>query len=172
MERGYYHPDVGYWQTVGKEPEPESLPEGTTNVPLRPSEHHKLIDGAWIYDDSLIEVTIDQINAERERRKDLPKIVSLSTGKAFPVDMKDGGRHNVSDLALCAVVKKSIADETTFKFTDADNVDQTLSNDEMIELGLQCAAQIMQIHEAARLIKAMDELPDDVSNDTYWLVAP
>ena len=110
----------------------------------------------------------DAVNEERERRKYLKKTVTLSTGKKFAVDMKDGGRQNVSDLALYAMVKKSNSDTSTIKFTDADNVDQQLTNDEMIEVGSLCAVQIMQIHEAAGRLKMLPTAPDDLSNNAHW----
>ena len=50
-EKGFYHPDRGYWQTMS-EPSAEvlaSYPEGTIEVPLQPSGEHQWIDGAWVH---------------------------------------------------------------------------------------------------------------------------
>ncbi|MEX3008750.1 hypothetical protein [Hoeflea sp. TYP-13] len=114
-------------------------------------------------------VTAEHINTERERRKYLPKTVSLSTGKAFPVDMVNGGRENIANLSLFALVKKGAGDTSTFLFADADNNDQTLSNDEMLEVGVQCAQQITAIHQKARVLKALQEKPADYTDLKHWL---
>ncbi|ARC87887.1 hypothetical protein [Rhodovulum sp. MB263] len=50
MEQGFYHPERGYWQTIGT-PSAAILatyPEGTIDVPLRPGPDHALVDGAWV----------------------------------------------------------------------------------------------------------------------------
>jgi hypothetical protein len=50
MEHGFFHPERGYWQTVELPPADirECYPEGTLEVPLRPSAQHHWIDGAWV----------------------------------------------------------------------------------------------------------------------------
>lgn len=109
------------------------------------------------------------INQERDRRVAQPKAVSLSTGKAFSVDMANGGRENIGDLVTLAMVQKSSAGETPLiSFRDASNVDQSLTNDEMIEVGVQVAAQVQQIHLKARALKDMDPIPEDYYLDSYW----
>ena len=49
MEKGFYHPDIGYWQTVGGDPKIEDYRTGTIEVPLKPSESHYWQDGEWVY---------------------------------------------------------------------------------------------------------------------------
>jgi hypothetical protein len=49
-EHGFYHPEVGYWQTIS-EPSEEiraSYPEGTTVYPLKPGENFLPLDGGWV----------------------------------------------------------------------------------------------------------------------------
>ena len=51
MERGFYHSDVGYWQT-NSEPSLEVLanyPSGTTEIPIKPSADHQYLKGKWVY---------------------------------------------------------------------------------------------------------------------------
>lgn len=51
MEHGFYHPDIGYWQTIG-EPSEEILatyPAGTIEVPLKPGADYQWQDGEWVY---------------------------------------------------------------------------------------------------------------------------
>lgn len=49
MERGFYHPTRGYWQTTGTVPEAilSSYPEGTVEVPLKPGQGWEFNGTAW-----------------------------------------------------------------------------------------------------------------------------
>lgn len=50
MEKGFYHPSIGYWQTVS-DPSVEisnNYPEGTIEVGLPPTINHRYIDGNWV----------------------------------------------------------------------------------------------------------------------------
>lgn len=51
MEHGFFHPSRGYWQTTGYPPADilASYPDGTVEVPLRPSADHQWQNGAWVY---------------------------------------------------------------------------------------------------------------------------
>ena len=50
MEKGFFHPSRGYWQTLN-DPSSDyraSYPSGTIEVPLMPSALHKLEGGQWV----------------------------------------------------------------------------------------------------------------------------
>lgn len=49
IEKGFYHPDRGYWQTIGDPSEEirNSYPEGTIETPLRPSQLHTWNGSSW-----------------------------------------------------------------------------------------------------------------------------
>tara|TARA_R110000823_G_scaffold287490_1_gene405756 strand:+ start:150 stop:509 length:360 start_codon:yes stop_codon:yes gene_type:complete len=50
MEIGFYHPIMGYWQTLNQ-PSNELLaayPQGTTEVPLKPSGLHTFDGTGWV----------------------------------------------------------------------------------------------------------------------------
>lgn len=51
MEHGFFHPDLGYWQAIGGNPDDLLLnyPEGTIQVPLKPGADYEWREGAWIY---------------------------------------------------------------------------------------------------------------------------
>lgn len=51
MEKGFYHAQRGYWQTLGAVPPSilSSYPEGTVEVPLRPSVDHVWTGSEWEY---------------------------------------------------------------------------------------------------------------------------
>lgn len=51
MEKGFYHPEQGYWQTIS---EPDdgvlaSYPEGTVEVPLKPGADYEWLNEEWAY---------------------------------------------------------------------------------------------------------------------------
>ena len=50
MEKGFFHPSRGYWQTLSNPSDKTraSYPDGTIEVALQPSPLHKIVDGAWI----------------------------------------------------------------------------------------------------------------------------
>jgi len=50
MEKGFYHPARGYWQTTGDVPQfiLDAYPTGTIEVPVKPSKYHDLVDGEWV----------------------------------------------------------------------------------------------------------------------------
>ena len=50
MAKGFYHPDRGYWQTIGEVPQRiiDGYPIGTVEVPLKPSAIHEWQNGAWV----------------------------------------------------------------------------------------------------------------------------
>jgi len=51
MEKGFYHPERGYWQTIGEPPEQilAGYPEGTQEVPLKPSAEHTWDGSQWVH---------------------------------------------------------------------------------------------------------------------------
>lgn len=51
MEHGYYHSEMGYWQTIS-DPDADTLagyPAGTISVPLKPGADYDWQDGAWVH---------------------------------------------------------------------------------------------------------------------------
>lgn len=50
-ERGFYHPSVGYWQTMSDPSEDiqAQYPEGTVPYPLKPGDNYVPQDGGWVY---------------------------------------------------------------------------------------------------------------------------
>lgn len=151
------------------DPDTQNVTEGTP----------ELVDAVWsqtwIVSDATAEEITErteslkrQINNERNRRINLPKSVSLISGKSFTVDMSNGGRQNIGDLGTAALAKASINDTSTISFRDADNTDWDLTNEDIIEMGLQVTSQVSALHVKAREIKAMDPLPRDYTDNLYW----
>ena len=61
MDKGFYHPERGYWQVTGDVPEDVkgSYPEGTVEVPKKPAANYDWDGsfGKWVYSDPF---TLDQ----------------------------------------------------------------------------------------------------------------
>jgi len=113
-------------------------------------------------------VPSQKINNERDRRINMIKTVSLTSGKSFPCDMDNGGRANIDSLGAAAIAKMLLNDTTTFSFRDANNVDWELTNDDVIEMGLQIARQVEALHVKSRALKAMRPIPPRFADDSYW----
>jgi hypothetical protein len=50
MEKGFWHPSRGYWQTTNEPPKHilDGYPKGTIEVPLKPSGDHEWQGGEWV----------------------------------------------------------------------------------------------------------------------------
>lgn len=50
MEAGYFHPERGYWQTIGAVPQSvlDGYPDGTVSVPIKPSAGYEWDGAAWV----------------------------------------------------------------------------------------------------------------------------
>lgn len=69
MEHGFFHPDLGYWQTLS-EPSAEVLamyPEGTVEVPLMPSARHMWEGTQWVLRPQLELDAMAAANVREER---------------------------------------------------------------------------------------------------------
>jgi hypothetical protein len=55
MEKGFYHPQRGYWQVTSNPSQDilSSYPEGTIEVPLKPSSFHEWSGSNWVKNASL-----------------------------------------------------------------------------------------------------------------------
>lgn len=113
-------------------------------------------------------VTPEMVNAERERR--------LLLGSEFN-DMFDHiyitgdqtNRANLSDLVLGAMLRIQSGDTTTITtFRDGNNVDHDLTPPQLIALFAQASAYVSLMYEKSWALKAMDVIPSDYTNDSYW----
>ncbi|MBX8800467.1 hypothetical protein HBA92_06820 [Ochrobactrum sp. MR28] len=49
MDRGFYHPEFGYWQEIGQMEDEPDRPNGTIETPLKPGEDYNWVNDAWVY---------------------------------------------------------------------------------------------------------------------------
>ncbi|THK38679.1 DUF4376 domain-containing protein [Ensifer sp. MPMI2T] len=111
--------------------------------------------------------TGDQVNAERQRR-----IIAGAVIKGVHVTGRDEDIVNLTNLALAAQVRIAGGDTTTLTtYRDGGNVDHDLTPPQMLDLWMQASARVSAIYQTSWALKAMNPIPADFANDSYW-VAP
>ena len=142
MEKGFYHPDIGYWQAVGGDPVLENYPEGTIEVPLKPSADHQWQNGLWVY------VAAQQPTPE-ELRALMPPLEKWRFDTI--IDSRPGLRdkietaidRNISDLLQRVTVRNKFRSVTQFSRLDpmfpflASDPDISISDLEIDEMWRQ-----------------------------------
>ena len=75
MEKGFYHPTRGYWQTTGNVPQPvlDTYPSGTIEVAVKPSANHDFDNGKW---------KLDPVKVKAEKDAKDAKDAKVSEGQA------------------------------------------------------------------------------------------
>lgn len=111
--------------------------------------------------------TTDDVNAERDRRKDLPVTVTVG-GETFPVDCHPAGREAIDAMATAVAI--GLIDPVSFR--DANNVDHDLTPLEIKSMALQVMAALEALHQRARELKAMDPIPLNFADEKYWIEDP
>lgn len=141
MERGFFHPDRGYWQTVA-DVQAEILngyPEGTVEVPLKPSGDHTWDGSAWVVQNAPAP-TSEQVKAEAYRR-----IIAI---------VPEWKQRNLTAQAA-VLAEKGRANWTP---------EETAAWD----AGSAIWARIAAIRAASDDIEAIDPIPSDFTDNSYW----
>jgi len=112
------------------------------------------------------------VNMERERRIAAGATVTVTGAGDIPVQGRDVDVRNLQGLGLAALARVSAGDTATITtFRDAGNVDHDLTPPQVLELVQRAAGVVEAIIQASWAIKAMDPLPDDVTDDGLWPAA-
>lgn len=170
MEKGYFHPNLGYWQT-NVEPSPEILatyPSGTVEVPLQPGEWYVWDGSAWVFNPPA--PTNASVNRERDRRVLLGKTFEVPGIGGVRIGGDDTTVRNLQGLAFAAQMRLAQGDTTTITmFRDEDNVIHDLLPAQVISLWSQGAAFVSACFAAAWALKDNTAgIPADYQDDTYW----
>ena len=99
------------------------------------------------------------VNSERDKR--------ILKGKDFNGVYITGditNRANLSDLALAAFMDSSLR----ANFRDGLNVDHELTALQLLQVWSQAFAYVSHLYEKAKQLKAMETIPEDFTNDSYW----
>ncbi|KGE01011.1 hypothetical protein JL39_07675 [Rhizobium sp. YS-1r] len=104
------------------------------------------------------------MNAERARRIIAGKIIN-----GIHVTGRDEDARNLTNLALGAQVRIAGGDSTTLKtFRDGDNIDHDLTPPEIMSLWQQSSEYVSALYAASWALKALDPIPADFADDSYW----
>jgi hypothetical protein len=108
------------------------------------------------------------VDAERDRRRNLPISITTSPTGAFQINMDDISQQNIAGLATAGIVLNSAAPAQTTAFRDIANVTHNLLPSELVSMGLQVMAHIGALYAKSWALKAMSPIPVDYAADHYW----
>lgn len=110
------------------------------------------------------QVTGDQVNAERQRRIAVGKVID-----GVHVTGSDEDARNLMSLAIGAQMRLAAGDnETPTTFRDGDNVDHELTPTQLLSLWQQSAEYVSALYAASWALKGMEPIPADFAEDTHW----
>lgn len=117
MEKGFYHPSVGYWQTISDVPDfiRDTYPEGTVEVPLKPGDGYEYSGSEWVPPSQqwLYDRAADL--ARRERASIMKRFVDpMVTNPLRWADTPDAKKQEWLDYRQALL---SISDQEGFPFT-------------------------------------------------------
>lgn len=172
MEIGFYHPSRGYWQTLGRPSNDivAGYPEGTVQVPLKPSQDHEWDGSEWVY--SPPPVTKEEIHKERDRRIEKGLTIQTSAGTIVAIQGDATSREHLTNLKAMAqdILAFGLPDLLTFR--DGDNIEHHLTPQEVGEVWRHGVMHVEQVYKASWVIKKMDPVPRDFTDDKYWTAIP
>ena len=116
MEKGFYHPSVGYWQTTN-EPSEETLagyPQGTKEVPLKPGKGYNYNGTEWVAP-SFEWLSQDKAKEVRSQRNMLlaTKVDPIVTNPLRWADLSAEKQQELSDYRKALL---SITEQAGFPF--------------------------------------------------------
>jgi len=132
-----------------------------------------LVDGQIIKERQVVQIDINRgdVNNERDRRLN-KKYSVIINGTPVVVNMDNNSLNNLSNLAtqgLIFIVRGDLVRTTTYR--DANNVNHSLTADNLCDLFAAVNLQIQSLYEAAWLIKDDVELPANLKllkQDPRW----
>lgn len=119
MEKGFYHPQRGYWQAVGDVPIEilNGYPEGTVEVPAKPGANHQWNGVAWVF----VEPSASEISAKKLATPLEPyqfhAMVDIIEGNGRPLNITSL-INAIPDVASKAVARSKYAHAKSFLRND------------------------------------------------------
>lgn len=111
----------------------------------------------------------EAVNAERARRIIEGTALALPGGVTVFATGRDEDFRNLTNLAMAAQLRIAGNDTTTpTVFRDGNNDDHSLTPPQVLALWQAASAHVSAIYAASWAIKAMDPMPDDVTDDVHW----
>jgi hypothetical protein len=146
-------------------------------VPDDMSNRYRQALDVWVTDGNIITAytipapTDDDINDERDRR--------IYTGSTFAVTGAGNvrligdsqTRDNLQALQSVASILLASGDTTTITpYRDADNITHNLTQSQVIELFIKSAKYLSDLYTSSWTIKAMNPIPFNYQDDSFWTV--
>lgn len=139
MEHGFFHPDRGYWQAIGGDPDKllQDYPAGTIQVPLKPGVDYEWQDGEWVHAPPPVELgelkagLKAQIDADAEAER--LKYITPGAGQAM------------------AYLQKAMEATAYLGETDPDPADYPLLAAEIGITGATLAEVAQAVHDAHQM---------------------
>jgi len=160
MEHGFYHPDRGYWQTNGTVSQQirDGYPEGTVELTLKPSMHHTLVEGEWVFVAPVIDPA--EVVAERDRRLTiLASGYTLAERETWHAQVAEANAFKSDPMAATPMLSPLAAARG---MTVQEMADRVLAN------GTAFSSGAGAILGAATALIALDPIPVDFAADGYW----
>lgn len=151
----------GFW--LGEDPDNGAQPISEENYrSLINDQTQRFVNGALVPYEAV--VTSAQVNAERQRRIVAGKVID-----GVHVTGTDDDARNLMSLALGAQMRLATGDnETLTTFRDGGNIDHDLTPAQLLSLWQQSASYVSDLYAASWALKAMEPIPADFTNDSYW----
>jgi len=173
MERGWFHPERGYWQTTGNVPAiiRDGYPEGTIEVHVKPGQHYEWSGTDWEY--VAPEITAGSVNAERDRR--LQADFEFH-GKMYQRDavslQRIAGKATLAGFAIAAGAQSGNLrwdnPERDFGWIASDNTITPMDAQTCFAFGQAAAAVETRLVFAAKQLRDMDPIPADYTDNKWW----
>lgn len=161
MEKGFYHPARGYWQSVSEVPQDilDGYPEGTIEVPVKPGANYDFIGGAWV-PVAPPAPTPEDVTAERDRR-----IKALAAG--YTPTERETWSTQVSE-ARAVLADPAAATPMLSPMAAARGVTVAQLAARVVGLSDGFAAGTGAIMAAGAVLAAQDPIPADFAYDRHW----
>ena len=113
--------------------------------------------------------TSDDVNTERERRIAAGAVVTVTGTNGIAIQGRAEDILNLQGLGMGAFARISGGDTTTITaFRDANNNMHDLTPPQVFQLWQNGAAYTQAVYAASWVIKAMDPIPSDFRDNSYW----
>jgi len=138
-----------------------------------------LVEGSWVLGWTVRAKTAEEasqhrasqnqdVNSERDRRLMVGKSFT-PTGHSTPVKVNILDGPNLTGLASIAIVQSGAGNgSTAVVWRDNENVNHTLTYDQVIELHGLAGQYTSSVYAAAWTLKDAETLPENFTDDIHW----
>ena len=173
MEKGFFHPSRGYWQTTSEPPQHvlDGYPNDTVEVPLKPGADYEWDGAEWVQVTQ--PKTSNDVKIERDRR--LVADFEFS-GKLYQRDAESlariTGAATLAGVAIAGGAQPGnlrwANPNQDFGWIASDDTVTPMDAQTAFAFGQTAAGVETAIIFAAKALREMDPIPDDYADDKWW----